>query len=230
MVILHLDKSFLPLYEYDSLWNVVSETPGKLVKIDPTTDVIEATFTFTVGDHPEDLIVSIDKLYFSNGSWSKSVYEMDVTATTLPTTPFIDRSFYGLGYDVISEQLYAADAVDYVQNGWVFRYASSGAVVDSFQVGIIPGSFYFWLPMLGTESVSTSDISVYPNPSNGRLFINSSEEIISIRVRNILGEEVLFVKSSAMSDVIDISDRTAGIYIMEIRTKSGVSTQKLIVE
>ena len=218
--------------EYDSLWNVVSETPGKLVKINPTTDVVESTFTFTVGDHPEDLIVggNFDKLYFSNGSWSKSVYEMDVTSTTLPITPFINRSFYGLGYDWTSNQLYAADAVDYVQNGWVFRYANTGAVVDSFQVGIIPGSFYFWQPILGMETVSTADVSVYPNPSNGRFFINSSEEIVSVRIRNILGEEVLFAEPSAMSDVINISDQTSGIFIIEVRTKSGVSTQKLIVE
>ena len=173
---------------------------------------------------------NFDKLYFSNGSWSKSVYEMDVTSTTLPITPFINRSFYGLGYDWTSNQLYAADAVDYVQNGWVFRYANTGAVVDSFQVGIIPGSFYSWVPMLGVESVSTADVSVYPNPSNGRFFINSLEEIVSVRIRNILGEEVLFVEPSAMSDVINISDQTSGIYIMEVRTKSGASTQKLIVE
>ena len=218
--------------EYDSLWNVVSETPGKLVKINPTSDVVESTFTFNVGDHPEDLIVggNFNKLYFSNGSWSKSVYEMDINATTLPTTPFINRSFYGLGYDWISNQLYAADAVDYIQYGWVFRYANTGAVVDSFQVGIIPSSFYFWQPVLGMETVSTANVSVYPNPSQGRFFVNSSEEIVSVRIRNILGEEVLFVEPSAMSDVINISDQTSGIYIMEVRTKSGASTQKLIVE
>ena len=217
--------------EFDSLWNVIGETPGKLVRIDPSTDIVEATFTFNVGDHPEDLIIggNYDKLYFSNGSWSKAVYEMDVTSTILPTTPFVNRNFYGLGYDYSNNQIYGADAVDFVQNGWVFRYANTGAVVDSFQVGIIPGSFYFWQPVLGMESLSTADVSVYPNPSHGRFFVNSSEEIISIRVRNILGEEIVFVEPSAMSDVVDFSDETSGIYIMELRTKSGVSTQKLII-
>ena len=39
--------------------------------------------------------------------------------------------------------LSASDAVDYVQDGTVYRYTRAGVFVDSFRVGITPGAFCF---------------------------------------------------------------------------------------
>tara|TARA_B110000879_G_scaffold178215_1_gene233290 strand:- start:14948 stop:16003 length:1056 start_codon:yes stop_codon:yes gene_type:complete len=127
--------------EYDANWNVVSETAGNLVKIVGNT--IEATYAFAIGNHPEDLVINDagTKMYYSDGSWSKAVYAFDVTDTVLPTTALINRSFYGLGCN--DGYIYATDAVDYVQSGWSYKYASNGVIIDSVQVGIIPGGYCF---------------------------------------------------------------------------------------
>ena len=127
--------------EYDENWNTVSETAGSLVKIVGNT--IEASYYFTVGNHPEDLVISDEGtiLYFLDGSWSKAVYSMNISDTQLPTTALINRGFYGLGYN--DGYIYGTDAVDYVQQGWSYRYTASGFVVDSVQVGIIPGGYCF---------------------------------------------------------------------------------------
>ena len=127
--------------EYDENWNIISETAGNLVKI--TNNSIESTYTFEVGNHPEDLIINDagTKLFFSNGSWSKAVYSMNITDTQLPTTPLINRNFYSLGYD--NGYIYGTDAVDYAQQGWSYRFTNSGSVVDSVRVGIIPGGYCF---------------------------------------------------------------------------------------
>jgi YVTN family beta-propeller protein len=127
--------------EYDANWNVVSETAGNLVKIVGST--IEATFTFVVGNHPEDLVINDagTTLYYSDGSWSKAVYAFDITDTELPTTALINRSFYGLGCN--DGYIYGTDAVDYVQNGWSYKYSNNGTIIDSVQVGIIPGGYCF---------------------------------------------------------------------------------------
>ncbi len=72
------------------------------------------------------------------------VFSHDITSYALNTTPVVSRSFYGLGIDPVNNYIYGADAGDFASNGWVIRYnSSSGAVVDSFQVGIIPGGFCF---------------------------------------------------------------------------------------
>ena len=127
--------------EYDADWNIVSETTGNLVKIVGNT--IEATFAFAVGNHPEDLVINDagTTLYYSDGSWSKAVYAFDISASELPTPALINKSFYGLGAS--NGYVYGTDAVDFTQSGWSFKYSDNGTVVDSVQVGIIPGGYCF---------------------------------------------------------------------------------------
>ena len=124
--------------EYDPVtWAVISETAGNLVKI--VNNTVEATYAFSVGNHPEDLVINDagNTLFFSNGA----VYAFDITATTLPTTALINKSFYGLGAH--NGYVYGTDAVDFSQSGWSFKYSATGTIVDSVQVGIIPGGYCF---------------------------------------------------------------------------------------
>ncbi len=127
--------------EYDENWNVVSETAGSLVKI--VNNNIEETYMFEVGDHPQNLVINDARtdLYFSNGSWSKSVYSMKISDTQLPDIPLINRSFYALGFN--DGFIYGTDPVDYSQQGWSYRYMANGTIVDSIQVGVIPGGYCF---------------------------------------------------------------------------------------
>ena len=127
--------------EYDAAWNVVSETAGNLVKIVGNT--IEATYAFSVGNHPEDLVINDagTTLYYSDGSWSKAVYSFQISDTDLSSTPVINKSFYGLGS--ANGYIYGTDAVDYTQQGWSFRCSTDGSVIDSVQVGVIPGGYCF---------------------------------------------------------------------------------------
>jgi YVTN family beta-propeller protein len=123
--------------------NPVNDTPGKLVRVNPTTKAIDLTITFaSATDHPAGLITNEakNKLYYTlNGD----VYEFDINATSLPSSALINRNFYNIGIDPETDYLFGTDAKDFVQNGYVFRYTLSGSLVDSLQVGIIPGNFYF---------------------------------------------------------------------------------------
>lgn len=129
--------------EYDANWNVVAETPGELTKINSETNSVEESVVFEVGDHPKDLIVNDNgnTLYFSNGSWSKSVYEFNIYNNTVSSTPLISKNFYGLGIN--DNHIYGTDVKDYVQNGWSYTYNTSGVLLDSNEVGIIPASYCF---------------------------------------------------------------------------------------
>ena len=71
---------------------------------------------------------------------------MNINDQTLPTTAFIannSNTFYGLGIDPVNQDVYVSDAIDYVQNGIIFRYSSSGSLIHQFNSGIIPGAFLF---------------------------------------------------------------------------------------
>ncbi len=128
---------------YDENWNVVSETAGTLTKINATSLAVEAVFAFALGEHPMNLVINETKevLYYKNGAWSTSVFSHSIYDSELASTPFVAKSFYSLGAH--DSMIYGADAMDFSQAGWVYQYTSTGALVDSFQVGVIPGGFAF---------------------------------------------------------------------------------------
>ncbi len=117
------------------------EAPS-LYRIDAETFSIEKQFEFKFGDAPSEVQLNgtKDKLYWINDD----IWEMDVTADRVPVRPFIPYSgtiYYGLTVCPRSGDVYVADAIDYVQQGMIYRYSKDGELIDEFYVGIIPGAF-----------------------------------------------------------------------------------------
>ncbi len=117
------------------------EAPS-LYRIDPESFTIEQKFSFKKGDAPSEVQLNGagDTLYWINDD----IWAMDVTAERVPVRPFLDSRgtiYYGLTIDPQSGDVYIADAVDYTQQGKIYRYSALGELIDEFYVGIIPGSF-----------------------------------------------------------------------------------------
>jgi hypothetical protein len=79
---------------------------------------------------------------------------------------------------------------------------------------------------LGTnEYKGFYNFSVYPNPSNGIINIESDEDIDEVVIHSLQGRVILKSKVSK----IDISDLSNGIYLMQIKTIDGkLGTKKII--
>ena len=119
------------------------EIPG-ILRIDPGTREKEEIFRFNeLESSPSHLCINGlgDTLYFLNNG----IYQMPITETEIPSESIVQNGklFYSIGIDPESGIIYAADAVDYQQKGKIFRYLQEGALKDSFDVDIIPGSFLF---------------------------------------------------------------------------------------
>ena len=133
----------------NNIWIMCSggfqEDNAKLFKFNPQTRSIDSTFIFSnINQSPGNLCINNtqDELYFLNNH----VYKMNINSTSLPLTPIINNSsntFYGLGIEPYSNDIYVADAIDYVQSGIIFRYSKTGSLIHQFNVGIIPGNFLF---------------------------------------------------------------------------------------
>jgi hypothetical protein len=129
-------------------WNgfpAPGDTEGHLLCINPANDqVLNDIASPSTDKHPEKLVINAsgDVLYYI---MPDGIYKHDIGSTSLESTPLISKSgFYGLGYDPVEEMIYASDAVDFSQNGWIFKYNPvSGELVSSHQAGIVPGEFYF---------------------------------------------------------------------------------------
>ena len=117
------------------------EAPA-LYRIDAERFTVERQFNFKLGDDPSELQISGDgqTLYWINDD----IWAMDVTAERAPVRPVIESrgtKYYGLTVSPTNGDIYVADAIDYQQQGAVYRYTAEGELVDEFYVGIIPGAF-----------------------------------------------------------------------------------------
>jgi YVTN family beta-propeller protein len=125
-------------------WPQPGDTPGSLVRIDPSSLAVDFTYNFTSTDvHPEKLVINKHKtmLYFL---FNSGIYSFNITLSNPFPKEIFSRSFYSLGYENKTDYLYASDAKDYSSNGIVLRLsATDGSVVDSIPAGIIPRAFAF---------------------------------------------------------------------------------------
>ena len=117
------------------------EAPS-LYRIDAETFKIEKQFQFKLGENPSEVQLNGegDELYWIN----KDIWRMSVDAEQVPENPFLDyrdTRYYGLTIDPESGDVYVADAIDYQQQGIIYRYTKKGELVDEFYVGITPGAF-----------------------------------------------------------------------------------------
>ena len=81
-----------------------------------------------------------DKLFYN---FNGAVYSIATNATTLPTTPFVPRFFYGLAVDPITDEIIGTEALDYSSNGKIFIYSTAGTELRSYVVGIAPSGVFF---------------------------------------------------------------------------------------
>ena len=68
------------------------------------------------------------------------------------------------------------------------------------------------------------NIVAYPNPASNKVYIQTNAKILGVNVYNILGKRV----RNTVSDTIDVTNLTNGVYIMTIETDLGSETKRLI--
>jgi hypothetical protein len=81
-------------------------------------------------------------------------------------------------------------------------------------------------PATSIKEIFASEFSVYPNPSNGLLTISGNETITKVEVTNLLGETVL--RPTLDQQSINISSLASGMYILNISTKNGIASKKVV--
>ena len=81
-----------------------------------------------------------DKFYFS---FAGGVYAVSTTGGSVPATPFIDKGFYGIAVDPITDEIIGTEALSFSSAGKVYVYNASGELKNSFDVGIAPNGVAF---------------------------------------------------------------------------------------
>lgn len=118
------------------------DTEGKLVKLNTAQEsIISSTLIGNKGDHPDKIKINAAKntfYYLSSYNTLSGVFKFNISDLTAATNPFIEGYYYGIGYDVVNDELYLADAVDFKQRGYMKRFTSAGTLINTYTTGIIP--------------------------------------------------------------------------------------------
>lgn len=153
------------------------------------------------------------------------------------------------GFDIKAQRVYKEGFISFPMNGVVISDAtniqtSPKSVSDGFGNGIfawedsrsgLPDIYCAKLnwggPYIGIENIVLPEWKVFPNPANSVIRVQSNERIEAIQIINSNGKMVEFIENSNFerSMNVDISDFSAGIYIIHVFENGKSSSQKLIV-
>jgi YVTN family beta-propeller protein len=123
---------------YNDFADPNDDTPAKLVVVSPISDTV--IDSILLGEHATTLALSPDGRGYI--PLTTKVLAIDTKARRVVGT-FAAKSFYGVGVEEVSGDVYLTDPKNYVQPGEVLIYAANGQLRNRFQVGVIPGSIAF---------------------------------------------------------------------------------------
>ncbi|HEY3385442.1 MAG TPA: T9SS type A sorting domain-containing protein, partial [Saprospiraceae bacterium] len=175
--------------------------------------------TLLSNDCEEDIIQSIDTLYL--GTEPRKQFHLPEYSPNIEFSTLIEGigSTFGFGYHACNTY-------------WsTVRYLRCFSQ-DGNYIQIYPnfGPCEFILPV---DPVQNPEFSIYPNPFTDEIeihFANDLQQTLSVSIVNLFGAVVFekqFLPQSSIEH-ISLPDLTAGMYLMCIRSKEGISTQKMI--
>ncbi len=176
--------------------------------------------------------------FYSHDVISNSFYSIDITtgeATFVGDLGFGVNFGQDLEWDADSESLYMT-AFNSDNFNAELRIVDTTNGVTQFIGNISTGSDtqISWAGIQNVSTLSTGDfkennISLFPDPTNTILHINTTIPINTITLYNTLGQKMeSHTLNKPLQYNLNIGDISRGIYIIELQTSSGTLTKKFI--
>lgn len=83
--------------------------------------------------------------------------------------------------------------------------------------------------LLNVNDITQEVISLYPNPTNGKVHIENAEGF-QIEVYNLLGKVILRKANIAQQEIIDLTNLTSGVYYVKLQNEKTTEIKKVVVK
>lgn len=134
-------------------------------------------------------------------------------------------------YDVIYKDSYGdgwgsnSDAgIEIVSEGEIIYRENVGNFGSSFERGSAIN-----VSSLETGSFDNNDITIYPNPSSGSIFISQLDQY-NMNIYDVTGKQVFAKKALGANEEINLSFLENGIYFVKVQSNEKQNTIKLILK
>ncbi len=77
----------------------------------------------------------------------------------------------------------------------------------------------------GIEEAEALSVDIYPNPTSGMIYLETTQEVTGVRILSVLGEELISV--GGQQEKVDLSELPDGVYLVEINSGSQKTVQRL---
>jgi hypothetical protein len=81
-----------------------------------------------------------------------------------------------------------------------------------------------------SEDIADKIVDIFPNPNSGKFYIqiNTKFENIELTISDISGKIILKQKLNSNSYFFDISDKSKGIYLLQIKADNFIINKKIL--
>ncbi|PKP30012.1 MAG: hypothetical protein CVT99_15070 [Bacteroidetes bacterium HGW-Bacteroidetes-16] len=184
----------------------------------------EYTYTYNASNDIEsELVRGWTGSYWQNYAKTNCYYENSVKMTSA-----VQQLWNGSAWVISWQQNYTYDANNFMTS----EIKRDRDIVGG---GIVRGTktdYYFHTAVAGVRDMSEADIRIYPNPGRGSFTLSSRENITSVEVYNLFGEQVYtdfkVVKQPTIQ--FDLSHFPKGIYFVKINRKSHSCNRSILVQ
>lgn len=107
--------------------------------------------------------------------------------------------------------------------------STTGVVVQPTGVSLIDNVFVTGKSLIDISEVTRNTFKVYPNPSNGILYIQFTNKLQKIVVSNNLGEIVMIKDKPVLNEPLNLSSFPKGIYLLQLFDDTKIIPVKVIL-
>lgn len=195
-----IDKSNLDMYAY-----LYAE--GQQGDANVIGDLVEGGYTL-----PENTWVKLAFVYnYADGTVAFAGFDADDVAL-----------FPAAGFEGSAPET-AIGEVDFISSNFAAgNTASAISLFDNLSVEFVGA-------VVGVDEVAAAQFSVFPNPATDVINVANVQGLNAIQIVDLNGRTVKSVNFGGVSEAsVNVSDLTAGVYMMNIATEKGTSTQKIV--
>ncbi len=103
-------------------------------------------------------------------------------------------------------------------------------ITSDWGVSTLLKTAYIYVGGVGIGENSAASVSVYPNPVSDVLNINSTMNIESLKMINLVGQTVLTHNGDAQNITLNTSGLRSGVYTLQMKMADGFINKKIVVK
>lgn len=197
-----------------------NESTSTTIFPDSAGQVVTVTFTYV------DLEASTGGTGIQDGCWDfLTIYDgPDNTFPVIAQTLCGEESGDGNVPSVATSELNIGDSFTSTDGSGALtiEFSSDGSVQETGWSATVSCS------SLSVEEFNDSSFTFYPNPVKNTLTLNAQNNIDSITMFNVLGQEVLSMSPNNVNSVVDMSQLQTGTYFVKVSIANSSKTIRVV--